>query len=123
MIIEKTCIVCPVGCHLKIEKDESLEDGYRVEGNNCIRGYKYAIKEMTNPERVVTSTVKIKDLKNLMLPVKTTDGIPKERVLEFMQEVNKIQVELPVTRGDVLIEDIYGTGVNLVASKSIAAIN
>lgn len=119
MIIEKTCIVCPVGCHLKIEKDDTSEEGYIVSGNKCPRGHKYAIKEMTNPERVVTSTVKINNIENLMLPVKTTDGIPKSKVLNFMAEINKIEVSLPVKRGDILIENIYNTGVNLVASKSI----
>ncbi len=123
MIIEKTCIVCPVGCHLKIEEDPSSEDGYLVSGNRCPRGKRYAIKEMTNPERVVTSTVKIKNVENLMLPVKTTDGIPKEKVLDFMEDINKIVVSLPVKRGDILIEDIYGTGVNLVATKSINTLN
>lgn len=119
MIIEKTCIVCPIGCHLKIEEKQNSESGYEVTGNNCPRGEKYALKEMINPERIVTSTIKIKNLKNLMLPVKTTDGIPKDKVLDFMKEVSNYEAIRPIKRGDIIIENIYGTGVNLVAAKTI----
>lgn len=119
MIIEKTCIVCPVGCHLKIEEDKNAQQGYIVTGNNCPRGEKYAIKEMIAPERVVTSTVKINGVTNLVLPVKTTDGIPKEKVLDFMKNINSVAIDLPINRGDIIIENIYDTGVNLVATKSI----
>ncbi len=119
MIIEKTCIVCPVGCQLKIEKDNKEESGYKVTGNRCPRGKKYAITEMTNPTRVVTSTVKIKDVENLMLPVKTTDGLPKEKLMDFMKDINEIEVKLPIKRGDILIENIYNTGVNLVSTKTM----
>lgn len=115
-IKEMTCIVCPVGCKLKISK---VDDEFIVEGNNCERGEKYGINEMTNPLRVVTSTVKINNVKNKMVPVKTTDGIPKEKIMDLMEKINKIKVDLPVKRGDILLENLYDTGVSLVITRDI----
>ncbi len=118
-MIEKICIVCPIGCNLKITKDSSQEEGYLVEDNKCPRGYTYAIKEMTNPTRIVTSTVKISDLEDVMLPVKTTDGIPKGKIFELMDEINKIEIELPIQMNDVIIPNLFGSDVNLVATRSM----
>lgn len=118
-MIEKICIVCPIGCNLKITKDSSQEEGYLVEDNKCPRGYTYAIKEMTNPTRIVTSTVKISNLKDVMLPVKTTEGIPKEKMFELMDEINKLEIDLPVKMNDVIIPNLFDSDVNLVATRSI----
>ena len=117
--IEKVCIVCPVGCNLTIEKDDNKTEGYKVTGNRCVRGEKYAISEMTNPTRVITSTVKIKGLKNTMLPVKTNIAVPKEKMFHIMNKIKSIEIKLPIKRKDIIVKNICDTEANLIATKSI----
>lgn len=113
---ELICIVCPKGCHLTVTE----EDGeFSVEGNLCKRGDAYGKKEITNPTRVVTSTVKVKDSKYRRLPVVTKGEVPKGKIFEAMAEINEIEVQTPIKVGDVIIEGILGTDINLVASRSI----
>ena len=111
------CIVCPKGCHLTVSQD--ISGNWLVEGNACKRGEVYGIKEMTNPTRVLTSTVKIIGGPLKRLPVKTKEAIPKELLFEAMEEINKITVTAPVQVGDVLIKNLLNTGVDLVASRSM----
>lgn len=112
------CISCPMGCRLTLEKDES-PIGYSVTGNNCKRGVEYAITEMTNPTRMVTSTVVIEGACLSRLPVRTNRPIPKGRIMDCMELINGLTVISPVHIGQVLIKDLFGTGVNLIASRSL----
>lgn len=113
---ELICIVCPKGCHLKVEESQMIVNGY-----SCLRGKEYAISELTNPQRMVTSTVKLisNDLKRL--PVVTSKPIPKDKIFEVMNEINKITVKAPIEIGDIIIENILGLNVNIVASRKIEA--
>jgi CxxC motif-containing protein len=115
---EMVCIVCPRGCRLTLIKDENAEAGYVVTGNACKRGAEYGIKELTNPTRVVTSTVKINNYHLNRLPVKTNGAIPKNMIFECMKIINTIKIEAPIKVGQVIVSDILGTGVDLVACKS-----
>ncbi|MGL5693102.1 MAG: DUF1667 domain-containing protein [Peptostreptococcaceae bacterium] len=115
---ELICIVCPIGCHLTVDKKE---DTFKVDGNTCKRGEKYAIEEMTNPRRVITSTVKLQNSYLNLLPVKTEDTIPKEMIFEIMEELDSIKVVAPVSVGDIIVENVLGTGVNIVSTKTIEA--
>lgn len=119
----KVCIICPIGCNLVIEKDSTSKDGYKIKGNRCDRGIKYAINEMTNPTRILTSTVKIKGKPNTMLPVKTDMGIPKDKLFKAMDELKNIEVELPIGIGDIIIKNICNSNANLVATKSISKLD
>lgn len=116
---EMICIVCPIGCHLTVTKDEDEALGYSVKGNKCKRGIEYGIKELTNPTRVITSTVKIKNAHLKRLPVKTNGAIPKALNFECMRLINSIEIVAPIKMGDVIIENILDTGVDLVASRSM----
>lgn len=118
---ELICIVCPLGCHLTIEKDESKENGFRVFGNKCPRGEVYANKELTAPTRMLPTTVKIKGAILNRLPVKTEKPIPKTLVFDCMKVINTVEVTAPVKMGDIIIEDILGTGINIVATRSMKA--
>ena len=111
-----TCIVCPMGCPLKVTK---LDNEYKVEGNTCKRGEKYGVEELTNPKRVITTTVKLNGSYLNLLPVKTEDSIPKDMMFEIMEELDKITVTAPINVGDVIVEDILGTGVNVVSAKAV----
>lgn len=120
MIQNITCIVCPMGCRMTVNK---IDDGFKVEGNTCKRGEKYGIQEVTAPKRMVTSTVKIQGSVLNMLPVKTTDSIPKEMIFDLMNVLNKVKVDAPINMGDIIIEDVLNTGVNIVATRSIQKIS
>ena len=112
------CIVCPVGCHLEVINDAKSETGYTVNGATCRRGEVYGVKEITNPTRVITSTVKFKGGLIRRLPVRTDSDIPKDKIFDCIKIINAVEVQAPVEVGQVIIENILGTGVNIVASRS-----
>ena len=101
---EMTCIVCPSGCRITVVQDEAGRI-QSVTGNSCVRGADYAAKEVTAPERVLTTTVKIEGEACRMLPVKTDGPIPKEAMLEAMDRARKITVRLPIRLGDKIASD------------------
>ena len=113
--MELTCIVCPMGCRLNVEK---VGEEIRVTGNTCKRGETYAIQETTCPMRTLTSLVKVAGGEGPLCPVKTANVIPKALINEALTEVRAACVEAPVKIGDVIIENIAGTGVNLVAAAN-----
>lgn len=113
------CISCPLGCRLTVEKDDASPQGYRVTGNSCKRGIDYAIREVTEPTRMVTSTVRIRGAHLSRLPVRTDKPIPKDRIMDCMALINALEVKSPVAMGQVLIPDLFGTGAQVVASRSL----
>ncbi len=118
-IMKKTCIVCPIGCHLEAEVSESGEI-LSITGNTCKRGETYMRNELTDPRRTLTSTVKLAGAKNdKFMPVKTDGAMSKGRLFEAMEALAKITVTAPVKRGDVIVENFLGEGVNLVAGKTV----
>ena len=112
-----TCICCPVGCTLQLEK---INNTYKVTGNKCPRGEKYAIEEMTAPKRIVTSTVKVKGGMYPIVSVKTAAPIPKEKIFAIMKILAKIQLKAPIHIGDIIVKNISDTGVDVVATKNSA---
>jgi CxxC motif-containing protein len=116
---DMVCIVCPLGCKLKVIKNDTSQTGYTVEGNKCFRGVDYGIKEMTNPTRVLTTTVAIFDASVKRLPVRTSGTIPKHLLKQAMELINKVEVKAPITAGQVIIKNILDTGVDIIASRSM----
>lgn len=116
---EMICIVCPVGCRLEIVEDKENETGYSVSGAMCKRGPIYGIKELSNPTRLVTSTVKIKGGTLPLLPVRTDKEIPKDKIFDCMEIINNIELEVPVKMGEIIAENILGLDVNIITSRSI----
>ena len=114
---EMICIACPVGCHL------TVFDDLTVKGHKCERGKEYGIKELTNPTRIVTSTVKIIGAHKGRIPVRTENDIPKELIYKVMDVINAVVVDAPVHMGDIIVENILGTGVNVIASRSMKKSN
>ena len=110
---ELTCIVCPRGCRL------TIDDDMNVTGNTCPRGKIYAINELTHPVRIITSSVRVINRENLLVSVKTSDAIPKEKIFEVMDEINKLGVKAPCEIGQVVAHDILGLGVDIVITKNI----
>jgi len=110
---ELICINCPRGCHLTV--DENLN----VSGNFCPRGAAYGKQEVTNPTRTLTSTVRIKNANLPLCPVKSERPIPKGKIFDAMKEVDEARIEAPIHIGDVVIENLAGTGVSLVATRDM----
>ncbi len=113
MAKDLTCIICPRGCSLHIDDD------LNVTGNFCPRGAAYAKQEVLDPRRTLTTTVRCESKLLSVCPVKTLAPIPKDKVLAAMKEVNAIKLVPPVHIGDVVIADLLGTGVALVATREI----
>ena len=110
---ELTCIICPRGCHLVV--DENLN----VTGNNCPRGAIYAKNELTHPTRTLTSTVRVISETEVALPVKSSNPLPKEKIFEAMEVINKTVVKAPIKIGDIVVKNIFGLDINIVATKDI----
>ena len=109
------CIVCPKGCHLAVDEDNN----YEVTGFGCARGVDYGKKELTNPTRVITSTVKITGGIHKRLPVKTNQDIPKGMIHDAMAPLDAVELTAPVKVGDVVVPDICGTGAAWVAARDM----
>lgn len=116
---ELVCIVCPMGCRLTLTAAPGTDKGWQVSGNVCKRGEQYALKELTDPTRVVTSTVRITGGILERLPVRTYGAIPKNKVFECMRLLNHVDVKSPVKMGDIVIADVLGTGVDVIATRSL----
>ena len=104
---ELTCIACPLGCSLVVTIEE--KNVMSVVGNTCKRGEEYAINECTAPKRTVTTTVRCEN--GELVSVKTRNPIPKEKVFEAMEIINSTIAKLPLTVGDVIIPDLFGSEV------------
>ena len=121
-IRELTCIGCPVGCQLTVE----MENGavLSVTGNSCKIGDNYARKEVVSPRRIVTSTVAVLDASKSprgRISVKTASDVPKEKIIDVMREIHHASVHAPVHIGDVVIADVAGTGISVIATKDYEA--
>jgi CxxC motif-containing protein len=115
---EMICIGCPMGCYLSVEYvGTTIRD---VTGNQCKVGLEYAEKEIFNPERTLTTTVKVKHGYLPLVSVRTDKPIPKSRILDAMNLLAKVEVEAPIKIGESIIQNILNTGVNIVATKNIS---
>lgn len=112
-----TCISCPMGCPLTVV----MENGevVSVSGNTCKRGDIYARKEVTNPTRIVTSTVRVEGGTADMVSVKTKEDVPKGKIFDCVKALKGVMVKAPVHIGDVIVSDVAGTGVDIVATKEV----
>ena len=111
------CIGCPLGCPLTVEMEGN--EVKSVAGNTCPRGDAYAKKELTNPTRIVTSTVRVAGGKLAMVSVKTESDIPKGKIFDCVKALKDVEVIAPVKIGDVIVENVAGTGVNVIATKNV----
>ena len=117
---ELICIGCPMGCPLTVTM-EGMEV-VEVKGNTCPKGDTYARKEVTNPTRIVTSTVKVEGGKVPMINVKTQSDIPKGKIFECIAALKGVTIKAPVKIGDVVVENAAGTGVPIVAAGNVEAL-
>ncbi len=116
---ELTCIGCPLGCSITV----TMENGQvtDVTGNTCKRGDIYARKEVTNPTRIVTSSVRVKNGTIAMVSCKTKEDIPKGKIFDVSKALESVVMEAPVKIGDVVLANVCDTGVDVVATKNVEA--
>jgi CxxC motif-containing protein len=114
-----TCTICPIGCSIVVTEDAGSDTGYLVKGNGCNRGIGYAIAEVTNPTRVLTTTVRLNNCQLKRLPVRTDKPVPKSLLIDCMKLINSVEVDAPVAVGTVIIENILSTGANVISSRTI----
>ena len=114
------CIGCPLGCRLEV--DEAV-DGHVVEvrGFSCKRGKDYALQEHTAPQRMVTTTVAIDGGRYARLPVRTDHAVPKDQVVALCRALRQVTVTAPIQRGAIIVPNVLGLDVNVIASRTMTA--
>ena len=121
---ELTCIGCPLGCALTVTLDKNMDGVLEVTsvvGNTCPKGELYAKKEVTNPTRIVTSTVRVVNGTSPMVNVKTESDIPKDKIFACVEALRGIEITAPVKIGDIVLENVADTGVNVISARNIMA--
>lgn len=115
---ELVCIACPVGCRLTVRQEPG--GSVEVSGNQCAKGQVYGQEEVLSPRRVVTATVRLTGSGLRRLPVKTSRALPRELIDALLAEAYRLRLAPPVALGQVLLADFRGSGVDLVATRSVA---
>ena len=114
---ELVCIVCPRSCRMQVGRN--ADGGIAVTGNTCKRGYDFAVNELTDPKRTLCTTVRTSFAHTPVLPVRLSGEIPKARVFDVMREIGKTTVSSPVARGEAVITDVLGLGVDVISTSDI----
>jgi len=110
------CITCPKGCTLEVSLDGQTVLAVKP---NCKRGHEYAQREITDPRRMVATTVKVKQGVHRLLPVYTSAPFPKGEIMNLMKKLRAVEVIAPVKMGSVVVEDALSTGVDIIASRDM----
>lgn len=114
---EIICTVCPMGCHILVEGEG--ENIISITGNTCKRGEVYAAAEFCHPVRILTTTVKTDSEKTPLVPVRSEKPLPKEKIMECMSVLRAQEMKTPISVYDVVVENICGTGINIVATGDV----
>lgn len=117
---EMICIACPIGCVLTVKTKGTEIRG--VTGNRCAKGPVYAAQEVAGPRRVVTTTVRLVGGRIALLPVKTRAAVPRDLAREVVRAAADVVATAPITLGQVVLADVAGTGVELVATRSVETV-
>ena len=112
---ELICIRCPLGCRLSAKEEAGM---LKISGNRCKKGEAYAKEELIAPKRMVTCTVRVAGAKE-PLSVKTASPVPKQAVFACVDEIKALALAAPIHIGDVVLSDVCGTGVAVVATRSV----
>lgn len=114
---ELICIVCPKGCHLRVDEQQD----FAVTGNACKRGAAYGREEAFCPKRVLTSTVRVTGADERRCPVKLSAPIPKELIPQAMKLLNGVHLAAPIQLGQRVVVNVCGIGVDFVTTRAINA--
>jgi CxxC motif-containing protein len=117
---ELICITCPMGCTLDVTHEgDAIVD---IKGNTCKRGEDYAQEELTDPRRMVTTTVRVAGGLHPLMPVYTSAPIPKARIFDLLKAIREAEIQAPIRMGDVVLEDVVDTEVDVLASRDMPAV-
>lgn len=113
------CVTCPKGCTLEVTRD-----GNTVVSvvNGCKRGHEYAQQELTDPRRMVATSVRVKGGLHPLLPVYTSSPFPKPRISELLAILRDIEVDAPIDLDDVVLQNALDTGINIQASRTVKSV-
>ncbi len=111
-----TCVLCPVGCELEVGRTER---GLDIKGSVCEKGIDFATEEILYPKRNLATSVPVRGSASRMVSVRLTDRVAREKVFPVLAEIGKLRPELPVERGQVLLENVLGTGVDVIATRTV----
>lgn len=114
---EVICVRCPKGCKVKVVFEGGSLTG--VEGYGCLLGREYAVQEVVNPQRIVSTTVRVLKAAYQRLPVRTSRPVPKDKVREVVKALAGVTVEAPVKRGEVIVKNVAGTSVDVIAERDL----
>lgn len=121
--LQFNCTTCPSECLLTVEverdADGAVVEVHSVTGNSCPRGDKFAHQELTCPMRVLTTTVAVSGGDEALLPVRTAEAIPLALHAQAMDLIRGLIIDAPIRMGDVVLEDLLNTGIDLIASMDI----
>jgi CxxC motif-containing protein len=112
-----TCVLCPVGCELEVRGDGGEE--LQIIGNQCDKGVPFALEEVLHPKRNLATSVPAKGTEARMVSVRLSAPVPREMIFPILAEIAKLRPEAPVRRGQILIADVLGTGVDVIATRSV----
>ena len=111
------CITCPMGCTLEVTREGQTL--LQVDGNTCKRGEKYVQEELTDPRRMVASTVRVQGGVHPLVPVYTEAPVSKPRIFELLAQLREVELEAPVAMNQVVLENVLGEGINVIASRDM----
>jgi CxxC motif-containing protein len=111
------CVNCPMGCTLDVTIDGKTV--VEVSGNTCKLGTEYAQAEISDPRRMVASTVKVRGGSHPLVPVYTAAPIPKPQIFDLLAQLREVELSAPVEVGQIVLRDVLGTGVNVLASRDL----
>jgi CxxC motif-containing protein len=113
-----TCVLCPVGCELEVRKNDAGE--LDVGGSQCDKGAPFAVEEVLRPMRNLATSVPIRGTAARMVSVRLSGPVPREMIFPILEEIAKLRPEAPVRRGQVLVANVLGAGVDVVATRTVA---
>lgn len=113
---EITCIICPIGCKILVQKKASIPI---CLGNKCKKGIDYALAEALNPQRMLTTSIRVTHGTWPLVSVKTTQPLPKHQIFQVLDEIKKRTVKAPIQIGDILIKNVAKTNIDIVATKTV----
>ena len=111
-----TCILCPVGCELEVRRTER---GLEVKGHQCEKGIGFATEEVLYPKRNLATSVPVKGSETRLVSVRLSDRVPRDMIFPILRVIAGLRPEAPVRRGQVLIADVLGTGVDVIATRTV----
>ncbi|MBN1922471.1 MAG: DUF1667 domain-containing protein [Anaerolineae bacterium] len=111
------CITCPMGCTLEVTREGNTL--LSVEGNSCKRGPEYVKRELTDPRRMVASTVRVRGGIHPLVPVYTAAPVPKPRIFELLTQLRAVELEAPVVMNQVVLADVFGEEIDVIVSRDM----